>query len=436
MGRPDFRFDTDRKMSDMEAKFDAWAKEHLSDQDCKELIEELKSEDDVYFGNLILSCAKAAGMDPDLTLYVWENGKAIFGTAKEKFFGDLYKGTHIVSGKLSRADVIRNAFAVAMYHGIYLAYDEELRKNKTPEPEAPAAPAEPDMEYDKYKNFKAYPTKDREPTAGEIRQAALKRGINLFKESAEKQGAMLNESEVDVTGWRFYDSRDCDKQGYKEWAFKVKGTNQLYLMRVRDGVYAFYKVNGDDTDFIGWTKDESAINKFLRSTDDLIDDPDRPENKIQLDSSKPPVPFKHWWFVKHVPTDTENAVQRWLDMCKRSNQKELGKPFDNEIWAARHGDYEYFRNMFKSFLRNNGIENEQKALDALDVRDMIITMINTSSKNDEEWLTSQIVKYFAKAVDTANGVEPSESKREEGQPMNESLQRAISVLQRAGIQVK
>lgn len=194
MGRPDFRFDTDRKMSDMEAKFDAWAREHLSDQDCKELIEELKSEDDIYFGNLILNCAKAAGMDPDLTLYVWENGKAIFGTAKEKFFGDLYKGTHIVSGKLSKADVIRNAFVVAMYHGIYLAYDEELRKNKSQEPEAPAAPAEPDMEYDKYKNFKPYPTKDREPTAGEIRHAALKRGISLFKESAEKQGAMLNES--------------------------------------------------------------------------------------------------------------------------------------------------------------------------------------------------------------------------------------------------
>lgn len=196
MGRPDFRFDTDRKLNDMEAKFDAWAKEHLSDQDCKELIEELKSEDDVYFGNLILSCAKAAGLDPDLTLYVWENGKAIFGTAKEKFFSDLFKGTHIVSGKLSRADVIRNAFVVAMYHGIYLAYDEELRKSKTAEPEAPAKLAEPDMEYDKYKNFKPYPTKDREPTGGEIRRAALNKGINIFQESTDKQEERLpmNES--------------------------------------------------------------------------------------------------------------------------------------------------------------------------------------------------------------------------------------------------
>lgn len=195
MGRPDFRFDTDRKMSDMEGKFAAWAMENLSDQDCKELIGELKSEDDVYFGNLILNCAKAAGMDPDLTLYVWENGKAIFGTAKEKFFGDLYKGTHIVSGKLSKADVIRNAFVVAMYHGIYLAYDEELRKNKSPEPEAPAAQEEPEMEYDKYKNFKPYPTKDREPTGGEIRRAALNKGINIFKESTkEKPAEPMNES--------------------------------------------------------------------------------------------------------------------------------------------------------------------------------------------------------------------------------------------------
>lgn len=195
MGRPDFRFDTDRKKSNVEGMFETWAKENLSDEDCKEMIEQLKSEDDVYFSNLVLKCATAAGMDPDLTLYVWENGKAIFDTAKEKFFRDLYKGSHIVSGKLSKADIVRNAFVVAMYHGIYLTYSEELRKGKHAEPEAPVEPKEPEMEYDKYKNFKPWPTKEHEPTGGEIRRAALNKGINIFKESTqEKPAEEMNES--------------------------------------------------------------------------------------------------------------------------------------------------------------------------------------------------------------------------------------------------
>lgn len=197
MGKLDFRFDTDRKKSNMEAKFDEWARKYLSDQDCKEIIEQLKSEDSVYFGNLVLKCAKASGMDPDLTLDVWENGKAIFVSAKEKFFGDLYKGSHIFNGKLSKADLIRNAFVVAMYNGIYLTYAEQLRNRKHDEPEALAKPEEPEMEYDKYKNFKPWPTKDREPTAGEIRRAALERGIPV--KIHEKEQLSLNASNKELT---------------------------------------------------------------------------------------------------------------------------------------------------------------------------------------------------------------------------------------------
>ena len=321
MGRSDFRFDTDRKKSDMEVKFEAWAKENLSDQDCKEMIDQLKSEDEVYFGNLILKCATAAGMDPDLTLYVWENGKAIFVSAKEKFFSDLYKGSHIVSGKLSRADIVRNAFVVAMYHGIYLTYSEELRKGKPEAPEASAEPKEPEMEYDKYKNFKAWPTKEHEPTGGEIRRAALNKGINIFKESTEEKPAeQLNESEefraLNTRDWNFVSGLG---DGYRSYGYRDEASDHnkpTYYIEKQDeetGNYLYYRwVPGGEDEYLGWAEPEESRAGFGG-----IKKPVRRKNYvIYLHKERPPFPTSE---SKHEDGKPMNeSLQNALSVLQRA----------------------------------------------------------------------------------------------------------------------